>query len=83
MCINVVVDLKSLCIVSADLTKLRNSLLPQYSNMGGTYYSYKYDFVISFGGTELQAQISWKENVGYSAPVAFMSQEFDSNVLLI
>jgi len=54
--------LKSLCIVTADLTSLRSSLRPEHTSTGRQFWAYSYDIVISFGGTELLAQIAWKEN---------------------
>jgi len=51
-----------LCEVTADVTKLKNSLTPQYNTHGHKYYQLEFDVVLLFGLTELKAQITWIEN---------------------
>ncbi|KAG5718636.1 Heat shock 70 kDa protein 12B [Termitomyces sp. T112] len=54
----------TLCVVEADTSKLSQSLPPLFA--GGDaptmYYRMEYDIVLSFGLTELKAQIAWREN---------------------
>ena len=55
----------TLCIVEADLSRLSWSLMPQFrASNSQQYYVLYYDIVLSFGLTELTAQICWKEHVG-------------------
>ena len=55
-----------LCIVQVDLSHLWNTpnvhTLPKFSGLG-VYYIVNYDVVMLFGGTEIKAQLCWKENV--------------------
>ena len=52
-----------LCKVMADLSTM--PLTPRKNPAGETYYKAVYDIVLSFGLTELKAQIAWlDENVG-------------------
>jgi hypothetical protein len=54
----------TLCIVEADLSKLARSLLPKRRPGNGQYYyELNFDIVLSFGLTELTAQMCWIENV--------------------
>lgn len=55
----------TLCHIEADTSALAMKLKAQ-TRRGSrkTYYQMDYDIVLSFGLTELKAQISWKENVG-------------------
>ncbi|KAF9231960.1 hypothetical protein BU15DRAFT_81773 [Melanogaster broomeanus] len=50
-----------LCTVIADTSSLINSMRPQRSLNGGTYYSLNVDVILLFGLTELKAQISWQD----------------------
>ncbi|KIJ08849.1 hypothetical protein PAXINDRAFT_88277 [Paxillus involutus ATCC 200175] len=52
-----------LCTVIADTSNLVNSISPQPSLGGGTYYSLDFDVILLFGLTELKAQISWEHLV--------------------
>ena len=75
-----------LCTIEVDLSHLWNTsniqTLPK--RLGhGVYYKVKYDVVMLFGGTEIQTQLCWKENVrsivfencfivlGLTLPIAF------------
>ncbi|KAF8627755.1 hypothetical protein AX17_006121 [Amanita inopinata Kibby_2008] len=58
-----------LCVVEADTTRLSHLLQPQHNVTGkkkkkkvNTFYELKYDIIMSFGLTELKAQIVWLEN---------------------
>ena len=58
----------TLCIVEADLSRLTGSLTPQFRPSNGQqYYVLNFDIVLSFGLTELTAQICWIEHVGCSS----------------
>ena len=48
-----------LCDVEADLSTM--TLIPLSNPAGGTYYRVEYDIVLSFGLTELKAQIAWRD----------------------
>ncbi|KAJ6458048.1 hypothetical protein C8R47DRAFT_1246793 [Mycena vitilis] len=50
-----------LCKVHADTSKVLKALKPQ-QGQSGAYYRLEIDVVLSFGLTELKAQISWVEN---------------------
>jgi len=54
-----------LCTIEMDFSHLK--LEPRYRYEGGrivsTYYQLDYSIVMSFGLTELKAQIAWMENV--------------------
>ena len=52
-----------LCTIQVDISHLplsRRSRFPA----GGNIYCLDYDIVLLFGLTELQAMLTWKENVG-------------------
>jgi len=57
-----------LCYVEADTTRLSRNLQPQQMRTGRKkknikiFYELNYDIVLSFGLTELKAQIAWLEN---------------------
>ncbi|KAF8632110.1 hypothetical protein AX15_002041 [Amanita polypyramis BW_CC] len=52
-----------LCVVTADVSKVKESIRPQTNpNTGAVYYELHFDVVLLFGLTELKAQIAWKEN---------------------
>ena len=52
-----------LCTIKVDLSHLPLSPQAKYSG-GGTCYYFKYNIVLLFGLTELQAVVAWKEDVG-------------------
>jgi hypothetical protein len=55
----------TLCTVEADVSRLARSLTPQRrASDGRRYYVLNFDIVLSFGLTELTAQICWIEDVG-------------------
>ncbi|KAJ7214941.1 hypothetical protein GGX14DRAFT_609817, partial [Mycena pura] len=51
-----------LCTVRADTSKIAKTLKPRHGQRG-VYYDLQIDVVLSFGLTELKAQIAWVENV--------------------
>jgi len=52
-----------LCEITADVTKVKNSIQREYNPRGGVpFYQLKFDVVLLFGLTELKAQIAWIEN---------------------
>ncbi|KAI5116123.1 hypothetical protein M0805_004503 [Coniferiporia weirii] len=52
----------SLCIVQADTSSLKGLLKPLTGVNGQIYWYQRYSLILQFGGTELKAQIAWKEN---------------------
>ncbi|KAF9231961.1 hypothetical protein BU15DRAFT_81774 [Melanogaster broomeanus] len=67
-----------LCTVIADTSRLVNSMRPQRSLNGGTYYSLNIDVILLFGLTELKAQIGWKDRgVEMRSPASIMYDEYD------
>ncbi|KAF9465198.1 hypothetical protein BDZ94DRAFT_415086 [Collybia nuda] len=53
----------TLCHIEADTSILASRLKPQPRRKGRqTYYRIEYDIILSFGLTELKAQICWKES---------------------
>ena len=54
----------TLCHVEANTSQVCKSL-PQRHTHKGSYYRMEFDIILSFGLTELTAQISWMEDVSY------------------
>lgn len=53
-----------LCTIEVDLSHLWNTSNVQTLPRGtGVYYKVNYELVMLFGGTEIEAQLCWKENV--------------------
>ncbi|KAK2462942.1 hypothetical protein APHAL10511_005140 [Amanita phalloides] len=53
----------NLCIVTADVSKVKRLIRPKTSvKTGRPYYELFFDVILLFGLTELKAQIAWKEN---------------------
>ena len=53
-----------LCTIEVDLSHLRGTSDLQAVGKGyGLHYIVYYDLVMLFGGTEIEAQLSWKEKV--------------------
>ncbi|TFK71046.1 hypothetical protein BDN72DRAFT_877354 [Pluteus cervinus] len=50
-----------LCTIEADLTSYATSVPRRRSPTGKEYYCLNYDVIISFGLTEIVAQVAWKE----------------------
>ncbi|KAF8160149.1 hypothetical protein K438DRAFT_1921672 [Mycena galopus ATCC 62051] len=56
-----------LCTVHADTSKIAEALNPQ-QGQSGTYYRLGIEMILSFGLTELKAQIAWVENFARRGP---------------
>ncbi|KAJ7053499.1 hypothetical protein C8F01DRAFT_1166596 [Mycena amicta] len=55
----------TLCTVSADTSGIAKTLKPRLNRQGTTFYTLKFSVVLSFGLTELKAEIAWTdEKVG-------------------
>jgi len=50
-----------LCTIEADLSRAHILTLPKKGKEEGSFYSVNFDIILSFGMTELQAQLAWKE----------------------
>jgi len=51
-----------LCTVEVDLSYLAGtSAVESVLSSKGVYYKINYDIIMLFGGTEIQAQVAWKE----------------------
>ena len=55
-------QVRTLCTLRADLSRLRGSL-KRLTGPNGQYYRVDFEVVVRFGGTQLQATIQWKEGV--------------------
>jgi hypothetical protein len=60
----------TLCAVQADTSLLSASLEPRWTRLEeviglprSQYYRMEFDIILSFGLTELKAQVCWEENV--------------------
>jgi len=51
-----------MCIVNADIAELFKTSSPRRGLTGNLYYRFDFDIVLSFGLTELKAQVAWMEN---------------------
>ena len=67
----------NLCTIITPTKLFRNILQPQQREDGKIYYRLDYEVILSFGLTELKAQISWKENVGRFLPVNLKQTEIN------
>ncbi|KAG6332938.1 hypothetical protein ID866_6154 [Astraeus odoratus] len=52
----------NLCTVHADTSKVSKTLSPRRGFAGMQYYRQQFGIILKFGLTELEAQISWKED---------------------
>lgn len=68
----------TLCYVEADMSLVCKSLVPQQTRRG-PYFRMEFDIILSFGLTELTAQISWREdNVEKRSPAKIVyDYDFD------
>lgn len=56
-----------LCTIEVDLSHLSHTSNVQTIRSGsGMYYKVAYELIMLFGGTEIEVQLCWKENVGFS-----------------
>ncbi|KAJ7063914.1 hypothetical protein C8F01DRAFT_1129822 [Mycena amicta] len=51
----------TLCTVSADTSGIAKTLKPRLNRQGTTFYTLKFSVVLSFGLTELKAEIAWTD----------------------
>ncbi|KAG2347369.1 hypothetical protein BDR05DRAFT_876763 [Suillus weaverae] len=56
----------TLCNVHADTSKVARTISPRRGYAGLQFYRQEFSIVLMFGLTELQAQLSWKEDVSAS-----------------
>ncbi|KAG2129869.1 uncharacterized protein EDB93DRAFT_1095170 [Suillus bovinus] len=56
----------TLCNVHADTSKVASSISPRRGYAGLQFYRQEFSIILMFGLTELQAQLSWKEDVSAS-----------------
>ncbi len=54
---------RQLCVVVADMTRIKSIDLEETSTSGGKYKAYKYEIILYFGGPELKAQTCWMDEV--------------------
>ncbi|KAF8311659.1 uncharacterized protein EI90DRAFT_2953365 [Cantharellus anzutake] len=59
--------MERVCTISADLSRLSGAL-KERQGVKGKYWEVKYNIGIKFGGTELQAYLTWTENVRVNTP---------------
>jgi len=59
----------TICTVEADTKSIARSLKPIHG-VDGPYYVLNYDIVLTFGTTEMKAQVAWKEKVGIPCCIA-------------
>lgn len=50
-----------LCSIRGDISDVLKGLQPEFSFTGRKYYSIEFEVILSFGLTELKAQLSWKD----------------------
>jgi hypothetical protein len=55
--------MRHLCVLKADMSGLEDSLIKRRNRYGHTYWRLDYDVVMSFKRSELQAKLTWEENV--------------------
>jgi len=55
--------MRLICILNADLSALTGALKIQSGERGKRFYRVDYDVCVYFGGTQLRANIQWKEKV--------------------
>lgn len=56
-------QLRRICTLQADLSRLKPSLKSRTGKNGATYWQVDFQYVISFGVTKLNARLQWEENV--------------------
>lgn len=60
----------TLCNVHADTSKVASTISPRRGYAGLQFYRQQFSIILMFGLTELQAQLSWKEDVSTSRDLA-------------
>jgi hypothetical protein len=56
--------MRLVCTLNADLSALAGALQIQTGKRGKMFYRVDYNVCVYFGGTQLRANLQWKENVG-------------------
>jgi len=56
----------TLCNVHADTSNVASTISPRRGYAGLQFYRQQFSIILMFGLTELQAQLSWTENVSIS-----------------
>lgn len=51
-----------LCTVISDISRIKKKLRPRRGKDGKAYFHLAYEIILSFGLTELQAQVCWKDH---------------------
>ncbi|KAG8816704.1 hypothetical protein FRC17_000214 [Serendipita sp. 399] len=59
---NLLPQMRRLCILEADLSRLIPLLKPERGTDGREYYKVSYEIILEMGRTQLQARIQWREN---------------------
>ncbi len=52
---------RQVCVIEADMTKIRRAELEEMSVSGQRYKTYNYEIILDFGGPELKAQTCWMD----------------------
>jgi len=55
--------MRHLCVLKADMSGLEDSIVRRTNRQGQRYWRLNYSVVMSFNRTELQAKLTWEENV--------------------
>jgi hypothetical protein len=55
--------MRLICTLNADLSALAGALRVQTGKRGKTFYRVDYNVCVYFGGTQLRANLQWKEDV--------------------
>jgi len=67
----------TLCTIQADTSLLSASLRPRRTRLSSiSFYLMKFDIILSFGLTELKAQVCWEENVSVLVQFSSLSYIF-------
>jgi hypothetical protein len=56
--------MRLICTLNADLSSLTGALKTTTGPRGKKFYRVDYTVCVYFGGTQLRANLQWKENVG-------------------
>jgi hypothetical protein len=59
--------MRLICTLNADLSSLAGALQIQTGKAGKTFYRFDYNVCVSFEGTQLRANLQWRENVSIFA----------------
>jgi hypothetical protein len=64
--------MRLICTLNADLSALAGVLEVQTGKKGKTFYRVDYNVCVYFGGTQLRANLQWKENVSTSGSLSIL-----------